>query len=172
MEGKVFTEAEKRRVLQAAELVLGRKTLVFPPSLGRSHRGGESRIWCAPVERSALLSSGGVAYRWKYKLQRIALTDSDTIAVVDSDTTFGTYPDVYALNEMELSNQAQHVGYQTTGVNQADPYPDGFFIEPIGGGSGSTATVLVPTYARLATRPDGSTVWLFSSPNAENGSCE
>lgn len=133
---------------------------------------GETLIWCAPVERSTLLSSGGVAYRWKYKLQRIALTDSDTIEVVDGDTTFGTFPDVYALNEMELSNQAQHVGYQTTGVNQADPYPDGFFLEPIGGGSGSTATVLVPTYARLATRPDGSTVWLFSSPNAENGSCE
>lgn len=134
--------------------------------------GGESRIWCAPVERSTLLDSGGVAYRWKYKLQRIALTDTNTIEVVAGDTTFGEFPEVYALNELEFENQPQHLGYQGTGVNQADPYPDGFFIEPIGGGSGSTATVLVPVYARLALRPDGSSVWLFTAYNADNGVCE
>jgi len=132
----------------------------------------DSRIWCTVIERATLLSSSGVAYRWKYKLQRIQLTDSDTIELVDGDETFAGWPDVYALNEMEFSNQAQNVGYQTTGVNQASPYPAGFKLEPIGGGSGSTPSVTVPCYARMMSRPDGSRVWVFSVANADNGTCE
>jgi len=139
--------------------------------VGRPRSRGDFRIWCAPVERAVLAESAGVAYRWKYKLQRIALTDTDTIELVAGDTTFGTFPDEYALNEMELSNQPQHVGYQTTGVNQASPYPTGFKLEPIGGGTTPTPAIIVPCYARLVTRPNGTTVWLFHEYNADNGSC-
>lgn len=144
---------------------------IVPMTQGRPRGSSGVRVWCTVVQWSVKDESAGKAYRWKYKLQRIALQDDDTINLVPDDTTFGTWPEVYALNEMELSNQPQHTGYQTTGTNQGGDYPDTFFIEPVGGGGDGTPAVRVPCYARRMNKPDGSLVWLFSTANAENGSC-
>lgn len=129
-------------------------------------------VWCTPVEWQVYKEDAGVAYRWKYKLQRITLGDDDTIKLVEDDDTFGEFPETYALNEYEFANRPQHTGYQGNGTDQSGDYPEGFQLEPIGAGSGGIPLYKVPVYARRIVKEDDTSVWLFAIPNGENGSCE
>jgi len=123
--------------------------------------GTNKPYFLAKITNSAAIV--GTSNRYNYTWFEVVLDDETGV-----DLRINGLSGTTALNICEMSNTAADVG---PGVAvDADDYPDGFDMIPIGGPVGSAAVAVVVMMYHVKDE-DGNLRAVFSMANAHDGSC-
>lgn len=167
--GVQFDKKSAKRIGDAV-----RRVEAMPQGSGvgvKRNRPGYAPMVLAKITASELMSASTTRYVYTITQIKLNITaSSGTPSAVSTSDVTGGITAKKAINLAEIANTAT-VG---AGVKMnGDDYPDGFDIQPIGGGDadGTHSVDDIVQVIGSVIASDGSTIYLIERMNAHDGTC-